>query len=105
MRPITVSQTGTGQSSSIIMDYLGRPEVSLQVIVSGTVTYSVQQTLNNPNDASQTITWFDHPDTNLVGATADKQGNYAYIPAAIRLNVTAGTGTATLTVIQAGLKG
>lgn len=91
-------------SNPIIMDYHGRPEVSLQAVVTGTVTYSIQQTLDNPNAAGVTPTWFDHPDVNLVGQTVNRQGNYAYIPVAIRLRQTAGNGSVTLTVVQAGLQ-
>ena len=100
MRQIVVSQTGAGSSNAIPIDIHGRPEISLQVVVSGTVNYTVQQTLDNP--FTTTPTWFDHPDTNLVAATANKQGNYAYVPAAVRLTVNSGSGTATLTVVQAG---
>jgi len=101
MIPITKSQTGVGNTSAIPMDYHGRPEFSLQVVVSGTVTWTVQQTLDDPAGSP---TWFPHPDSNMVSQVVNRQGNYAYLPRAIRLNVSAGTGTATLTVIQAGLK-
>jgi len=107
MRPIvqTLSDASVSVKTSnpIIMDYHGRPEVSLQVVVSGTANWTVQQTLDNPNNGG-TITWFDHPDTNLVAQTVNRQGNYAYIPTAIRLQLNSGTGSATLTVTQAGLQ-
>jgi hypothetical protein len=38
----------------------------------------------------------------MVAQTINRQGNYAYVPAAVRLLITSGTGTATLTVIQSG---
>ena len=108
MKPISVTTSDASvdpkNSNPIIMDYHGRPEVSLQAVVSGTATYTIQQTLDNPNSAGVTPTWFDHPDTTLVGATTNKQGNYAYIPVAIRLRQTAGSGSVTLTVVQAGLQ-
>lgn len=108
MKPISVTTSdasaGTKNSNPIIMDYHGRPEVSLQAVVSGTATYTIQQTLDNPNAAGVTPTWFDHPDTNLVAQTVNRQGNYAYIPVAIRLSQTAGSGSVTLTVVQAGLQ-
>lgn len=92
MKVNVVSQTGTGQTSAII-PLPGNPfNVGFGVVVSGTVTYSVQHTFDNTN-------WFDHE--AVVGATDNQDGNYAYPVAGIRLNVTAGTGTATLTTIQA----
>jgi hypothetical protein len=107
MQRITLTTTdasgGTKTSGTAPLDIYGRPEVSLQAVVTGTATYTVQQTLNNVLKANETITWFDHPDTALVGATASKQGNYAYIPAGVRLVQTAGTGSVTLIVLQAGL--
>ena len=107
MKPIVQTLTdasgGVKTSNPIIMDYHGQPEVSLQVVVTGTADYTVQQTLDNPNNGG-TPTWFDHPDTNLVAQTVNRQGNYAYIPTSIRLQLNSGTGSATLTVVQAGLQ-
>ena len=107
MKPIVVTVADASldvkRSNPIIMDYHGQPEVSLQVVVTGTANYTIQQTLDNPNNGG-TPTWFDHPDTNLVAQTVNRQGNYAYIPTAIRLQLNSGTGSATLTVVQAGLQ-
>lgn len=104
MRQIVVTQTGVGDSPPIPLDIHGRPEVSLQVdVTSG--TWTVQQTLDNPfTTPSANILWFDHPDTNMVAQTVDRQGNYAYVPAAVRLRLTAGT-SAKLTIVQAGIIG
>lgn len=109
MKPIsvTVSDASAGAKSSnpIIMDYHGRPEVSLQVVVSGTANWTVEQTLDNPNAAGVTPTWFSHPDSDMVTQTVNRQGNYAFIPVSVRLTLNSGTGSATLTVVQAGLQG
>jgi hypothetical protein len=43
--------------------------------------------------------WFNHP--TLTGSVASNS-NIAYPATGIRLNTSAGTGTATLTIIQAG---
>ncbi len=102
MRQIVLSRTGAGNSSVAPLDIHGRPDISLQVVVTGTVNYTVQQTLDNPFDSTLTPTWFDHPDTNLVAQTVNRQGNYAYVPAAVRLVVNSGAGTARLTIIQSG---
>ena len=108
MRPIIVSTSdasgGVKNSSTVVLDYFGRPEVSLQVVVTGTATWTVQQTLDNPNAEGVTPTWLNHPDTNMVIQTVNRQGNYAFIPVAVRLQQTAGTGSAVLTIVQAGLR-
>ena len=103
MRPIIVSQTGAGTSVALPLDIHGRPEISLQVNVTGTVTWTVEQTLDDPADAG--AVWFVHPDVNMVSQTVSRQGNYAYVQRAVRLNVSAGTGTAKLIIIQSGIKG
>lgn len=105
MRRNILTQTGAGSSAGAPLDIHGRPEISLQVVVTGTVTYTVQQTLDSLFDSTVTPTWFDHPDTNLVAQTVNRQGNYAYVPSAVRLNVTAGSGSARLTTIQSGITG
>ncbi len=107
MRPMTVTVSdasgGVKYSNSAVLDYYGRPEVSLQAVVTGTANYTIQQTLDNPLEAGVTPTWFDHPDSTLVAATASKQGNYAYIPVAVRVKLNSGTGSVALTLVQAGL--
>jgi len=106
MKPIvqtlTDASAGAKTSNPIIMDYFGQPEVSLQVVVSGTVNWTVQQTLDDPNNGG-TVTWFPHPDTNMVTQIVNRQGNYAYVPVAVRLLLSSGSGSATLTVVQTGI--
>lgn len=107
MRPIQVSVTdasgGPKNSAPAVLDYYGRPEVTLQAVVTGTVNYTIQQTLDNPLEAGATVTWFDHPDASLVAQTVNRQGNYSHIPTAVRVRLNSGTGTVRLTALQAGL--
>lgn len=98
---VRVGFAANGVTPPVILDIHGRPEVSLQVVVSGTVTWTLQQTLDNIWDVASP-TWFSHPDANMVSQTVNRQGNYAYIPSATRLQITSGTGSATLTVVQSG---
>ena len=103
----TVLTVGFGSfavTAPLPLDIHGWPAVSLQVVVDttlGTPTWTVQQTLDNPWD-TQYPTWFDHPDASMVSETVDRQGDYAYVQAAVRLKLTAAAGAATLTIIQAG---
>lgn len=102
MRQQTVSQTGVGSSATIPMNLDSTPfNVGFGVVVTGTVTYTVQHTFDNPWTTANP-TWFDHPTVaSKVSVNAD--GNYAFPVAAIKVAVTAGEGTAALTVIQAGI--
>jgi hypothetical protein len=103
MRPVTTAQTGTGSSSTIPLDHKTSPfNVGFGVVASGTVTYKVQHTFDECITATPT-TWFDHAD--VITKTANADGNYAFPVRGIRVTVTAGTGSATMTVIQAGAGG
>jgi hypothetical protein len=105
MRPVNVSVTGVGVSNPIPQDINVTPfNIGFGVVVTGTVTYSIQHTFDNVYSTGYnpaTGNWFTHPD--VVSQTVNSDGNYAFPITAMRLNVTAGTGTANLTSIQAGL--
>ena len=104
MRPQVVSKTGTGETAVVVVDHYRAPfNVGFAVVVSGTVTYTVQHTFDDVLDSSVTPTWFSHEE--LAGQTASADGNYAFPVRAIRLSNTAGSGTTTLTAIQAGSPG
>ena len=107
MRAITVSQTGVGATAPVPMDQYQNPfNVGLGIVVSGSVTYSVQYSFDNPFTQDYdpaNATWYNHPD--LTSKNSNQSGNFAFAVATIRLNVTAGTGTATLTLLQSGVKG
>jgi hypothetical protein len=102
MRQIVLTQTGAGTTQPAPLDIHGRPDISLQVVATGTVNWTVQQTLDNPFDTAITPTWFPHPDPNMVAQTVNRQGNYAYVPAAVRIVVNSGSGSARLTIVQSG---
>lgn len=97
-RPVRLSVTGVGVSNPYIPSNAISPfNVGFGVVVTGTVTYTVEHTFD---DAGVSPTWFPHE--TVVAQTTSQDGNYAFPCSAIRLNVTAGTGTAVLTLIQAG---
>lgn len=98
MRPLRVSRTGVGATPPIMLNAQIVPfNVGFGVTLNGAATYSVQHTFDDIYNG-ETPTWFDHP--TVVGQTINEDGNYAFPVTAVRLNVTAGAGTATLTVLQ-----
>ena len=100
MKLQTQSQTGTGSSSAIVVNTNTNPiNIGFGVIVTGTATYTVQHTFDDP--AVGFSTWFDHP--TVADQTTNQDGNYAFPVTGIRLTVTAGNGNATLKLIQAGI--
>lgn len=86
-----VAQTGVGASSSIGIFDTNDIRISYAVAVSGTVTYTVQHSLDG-------ATYLDNDDTSAQ--TTAQDGNYIFPVRDVRVNVTAGTGTATLHVRQ-----
>jgi hypothetical protein len=80
--------------------YISPFNVGFGVVVTGTVNYTVQHTFDNPQ-TNPNPTFFSHPTVNSLAVNQD--GNYAFPVAAIKVLVNSGAGTATLTVIQAGI--
>lgn len=71
---------------------------ALNVTVTGTITYTVQQTLSDIQTSTRTsINWLNSDDTNVVSATASKNTNYVAIPNATRLLVASYNAGAALT--------
>jgi hypothetical protein len=100
MKVQTVSQTGTGSSSALVMNTNTTPfNVGFGVLVTGTVDYTVQHTFDDP--ASGFSTWFSHP--TIAAKTDNQDGNYAFPVTGIKLLVNSGTGTAVMNLIQAGI--
>lgn len=100
MRAQNVSQTGIGSSSSLVMNTNISPfNVGFGVTVSGNVTYSVQHTFDDPGVGF--TTWFSHP--TIASKTDAQDGNYAFPVTGIKLLVSSGNGTATISVVQAGI--
>lgn len=106
MRRIILTTTdasgGAVNSSPALVDIHGLPQVSIQIIVTGTVNYTVQQTLDDLNDPNVTPTWFSSTDAAVVGATASKQSSWSVPVGAIRVVQNSGTGSTRATVLQAG---
>ncbi|CAB4129523.1 hypothetical protein UFOVP118_81 [uncultured Caudovirales phage] len=104
MRPVSLSVTGVGNSAVCPTDYYVSPfNIALNIVVTGTITYTVQYTFDDVYAANfnpATANWTNHP--SLTAQTATKDSNIAYPVTGIRLTTSAGTGTAALTIIQAG---
>ena len=115
MNPVVVKQTGVGASGFQALNPDIAPfQVSFGCVVTGTATFSIQYTYDNPNTGpdgvigawpaqSKTPNWFDV--TTLKDKTANADGTLTAPVFGWRLNLTAGTGTVTVTVIQADMAG
>lgn len=100
MKQQTVSQTGVGSSSAIVVNTNISPvNIGFGVVVTGTVNYTVQHTFDDP--ATGFSTWFSHP--TVASQTANADGNYAFPVTGIKVLVNSGSGSASLKLIQAGI--
>lgn len=86
-----VVQSVVGASEAIDVEDTNDIRISYVVVVTGTVTYTVQHSIGG--DA-----FVDNTDNQA--RTDNRDGNYVFPVQKIRVNVTAGTGTATLHVRQ-----
>jgi len=100
MRPAVIAKTGVGSSGSYVTNTNTTPfNLGFGVVVTGTVTYTVQHTFDETNAPGGIVTWFPHP--TIASKSDNQDGNYAFPVRALRLNVTAYTsGGATMTVLQ-----
>ena len=100
MKVQSVSKTGVGSSSALVMNTNVSPfNVGFGVVVTGTVNYTVQHTFDDP--AIGFSTWFSHP--TVASQAANVDGNYAFPVTGIKVLVNSGSGTATLNLVQAGI--
>ena len=109
--PKVITVTGLSSTAGFdvfLPDYNVTPFALGLGVVSSSNTYNVEHTFDNlayPSTLTATsslITWFLH--STLAGLSSNANGNYAFPVRGIRLNVTAGssTNTVTLTIISAG---
>ena len=103
---VSVGTNGIAGSAWVRLDDWAMSQVAIQATVSGTINYTLQQTLDDPNDpsspvAESSITWVNSSDSAVVSATATAQSNYAYAPKMARVLVNSGSGTVTVTYTQA----
>jgi hypothetical protein len=99
---VTVGTTSVGASVAVPLDiYLDPFNTSLFLDVTGTVNITLQYTGDdNVLTSAGPFVWYDH--TDLTGQTTDAVGTIISPVTAVRLLTNSGTGTAELTVLQAG---
>ena len=106
MRPISLIQTGVGVSVPIPMDWRADPfSATLDALVSGAApTYTIQYTcddIRTPGWNPATANWESVAGMTAV-ANAPSTANLVSPVTAVRINQTAGAGSTTLRVLQAG---
>lgn len=103
---LTVGMTNSAATPWVRFDDFAPSNISVQCSVSGSVNYTVQSTLDDPNSttnpvSASAVTWVDSSDANVVAATATKQSNFLFAPKFARVVInTTSTGTVTATFLQ-----
>lgn len=102
---VTVGTTGVASTPWVRLDEWANAQVAIQCDASGTVNYTVQSTLDDPNSATNpvlpaNVVWVSTSDAAAVGATGSIQTNFAYTPTFVRALLNSGTGSLAMTVIQ-----
>lgn len=102
---VTVGTNGVASTPWARLDEWANAQVSIQCDVSGTVSYTVQATNDDPNSPTNpvipsAVTWINSNDTNAVNATAAIQTNYLFAPTFVRALLNSGSGSVSMTVVQ-----
>lgn len=100
MKVQTVSKTGAGSTDAVVINTNVSPvNIGFAVVVSGTVNYSVQVSYDDPS--SGFTTWFD--DATVTSKTGNEDGSINFPITGLKVLVNSGTGSVTLSVVQAGI--
>lgn len=103
---LTVGMTNTATSAWVRFDDFAPSNISIQCSVSGSATYTLQSTLDDPNDpvnptARGAMVWVNTSDASLVAATTTQQSNFLFSPKYARVILTTtSTGSVTSTFLQ-----
>lgn len=105
---VSIGTNAVAGSPWVAIDSWALPNVAVQCTVIGTVNFTVQSTLDDPNNPTNSVApadmdWVPTNDTAAVGATATLQTNYFFSPAYVRVLLNSGSGSVELSVIQSGV--
>jgi hypothetical protein len=102
MNPIILTKTGTGRSTLYAADSFQNPfNVGLVITVSGTATFNIEISMDNPMVETPT-TWAAA--TGFSALSASTVGSLTIPCHAISVNITSGSGTVTANLVQAGVR-
>ena len=109
MQAMTVSVSdasgGAKVSRAVRFDDFAPSNISIQCVVTGSVNYTIETSLDDPNDpispvAAGSMVWVASSDTNVVGATTTQQSNFLFAPKFARVKLNSGSGSVRATFLQ-----
>ncbi len=103
----TLGTNGVASSRWVRMDGWAAPETNIQCTVSGTASYTVQSSMQDPNDPTSPVlpylvSWIDSPDPNVVAASTTQFSYYQFTPTWLRVTLNSGTGSVSSVIGQHG---
>ncbi len=99
---IVTAYASIGPSAWVPLDTYRTPfSISCSAVISGSPTYNVEYTMDDVQNSAITPTVYSN--LLITGATANTNSATTVPVTAVRANVTGGTGSVALTVIQSGL--
>jgi hypothetical protein len=105
---VTVGTNGIASTPWVRLDEWANTQVSIQCDVTGTVNYTVQSTLDDPNSPTNPIVpsavnWMPTNDPVGVGATTAIQTNFMFSPTFAQVILNSGSGSVRAIFIQANV--
>ena len=108
---VTVGTNGIGSTPWVRLDEWANSYVTIQCDVVGTVNYTVQGTMDDPNSPFGTpvlpsaVNWINSGDSAAVNATGSIATNFLFAPTFARVLLNSGSGSVTATFAQAEVAG
>lgn len=102
MRPLKVTATAAGASEVVPVNWRSDDfKLGIAVVISGTLTCSVQVTMTDDLSTATSDDWFDHDTLSVM--TSSDIGNVVVPITGVRLNVTSFTsGSAKMNIVSSG---
>lgn len=109
MRPITVSVSDASSEAQysrwVRFDDWAPNYISIQCVADGTVDYTLEYTLDDPNSpwnpvAINDVTWVTSDDADVVNATGNATSNFIFAPTFARIKLNSGSGNVVATFLQ-----
>lgn len=102
---ITVGTNGVAGSRWLRLDSWADAQTAIQCNATGTVNYTVQVTMDDPNDpvspvAVNAVTWLNTNDADAITAIGDVFTNFDWTPTYARILLNSGSGSVSGTFAQ-----
>jgi hypothetical protein len=104
---ITVGTNTIASSMWVRLDEWAYAQTAMQCVVTGTVNYTVQQSMQDPNSPTNpvlpySVVWLSSSDTAAVTAITSIQTSFVSSPIFVKVTLNSGTGSVSSVISQFG---